>query len=305
MAWNGAGTFNLNPAFSPELNGNIVDAVRYNGLTTDIATGITNTLAKDGQNVPTANLPMGGLKHLNAADATAPGEYLTFSQVPTGADFLDIVDPLLGANLMGYSYGIGYGADTVGEALDDLNDAIILITGTVDQVKVVESPVGLVTFSLYDHTIFPGTVEYNGGLTTAPAGKVGEVLTAGPTSDVLVSSGIATDIHSLTLTAGVWLVHGWVGHLPTNSSVEWEYTMGGISTTSGTLPNTEHRASQTGRGPAGGAIGVIMANVRVAMALPTRLLELPVDTTIYLVAQSYCTVGNFTVRGTITAVRIA
>ena len=80
MSWNGLGTFVLNPAFSPEVNGNIIDAVRYNGLFTDLAIGLTAALAKNGENSPTANLPMGGFKHTGAAAATAAGQYLEYSQ---------------------------------------------------------------------------------------------------------------------------------------------------------------------------------------------------------------------------------
>ena len=80
MAWNGTGTYVLNPSYSPEVNGSTIDAVRYNGLTTDIATAITNCIAKDGQNIAIANLGMGGFKHTGAAVANASGQYLTWGQ---------------------------------------------------------------------------------------------------------------------------------------------------------------------------------------------------------------------------------
>lgn len=80
MAWNGIGTFVLDPAFSPEVNGNIIDAVRYNGLFNDLAAGLTAALAKNGENVPTANLRMGGYKHTGAAPAVAAGQYITWEQ---------------------------------------------------------------------------------------------------------------------------------------------------------------------------------------------------------------------------------
>lgn len=80
MPWSGAGTYSLPPAYSPEVNGTTVDAVRYNGLTSDVASGITAALAKNGENVPTANLPMGGFKHTGAADASATGQYIAFNQ---------------------------------------------------------------------------------------------------------------------------------------------------------------------------------------------------------------------------------
>jgi len=81
MSWNGSGTYVLPPAYSPELNGTIIDALRYNGLTTDVAQGITAALAKNGENSPTGNLPMGSFKHTGAADAVAVGEYLVYGQV--------------------------------------------------------------------------------------------------------------------------------------------------------------------------------------------------------------------------------
>lgn len=80
MSWNGLGNFLLDPAFSPEVNGNVIDAVRYNGLFNDTAAGIAATLNRDGENVPRANLPMGGYKHTGAALATAPGQYLEYTQ---------------------------------------------------------------------------------------------------------------------------------------------------------------------------------------------------------------------------------
>lgn len=94
MPWNGTGTYALPPAYSPEVNGTVIDAVRYNGLTSDVATGISIALAKDGQNIPTANLPMGGFKHTGAspAGAAAVGEYLVYGQT-------------LGVGLVNFSLG--------------------------------------------------------------------------------------------------------------------------------------------------------------------------------------------------------
>lgn len=80
MAWNGLGAYVLAPAYSPEANGTLIDATRYNGLMNDIKNGITACLAKNGENAPTANLPMGGFKHTGAIAATASGQYLTYDQ---------------------------------------------------------------------------------------------------------------------------------------------------------------------------------------------------------------------------------
>jgi hypothetical protein len=80
MSWNGSGTYTLPPLYSPEVNGTVIDASRYNGLTGDVATGINNCLAKDGQNVPTANLPMGGFKLTGLAEPSATGQALLYNQ---------------------------------------------------------------------------------------------------------------------------------------------------------------------------------------------------------------------------------
>lgn len=81
MPWNGLGQFVLNPLYDPETNGNIIDAVKHNGRMNDLAAGVTAALAKNGENAPTANLPMGGYKHTGAAAANAAGQYATYEQI--------------------------------------------------------------------------------------------------------------------------------------------------------------------------------------------------------------------------------
>jgi hypothetical protein len=55
----------------------------FNDLATD---GINQCLNKNGQNTPTANLPMGGFKHTNCANGTADTDYTTLGQVKAGID---------------------------------------------------------------------------------------------------------------------------------------------------------------------------------------------------------------------------
>lgn len=80
MTWNGSGTYALPPLYFPEAAGNLVDSTRYNGVMNDIAAGLNLALTKDGQNVPTANLSMGGFKHTSVAPATANSEALVYGQ---------------------------------------------------------------------------------------------------------------------------------------------------------------------------------------------------------------------------------
>jgi hypothetical protein len=47
----------------------------------DMADGLTNCITKDGQTIPTANLPMGGYRHTNVGNPTAPNQYAVVGQV--------------------------------------------------------------------------------------------------------------------------------------------------------------------------------------------------------------------------------
>jgi hypothetical protein len=76
----GSGTYSL-PAGNPVSTGTVISSTWANTTLSDIATGLSNSLAKDGQTVPTANLPMGGFKHTGVADGTARNHYSSVGQV--------------------------------------------------------------------------------------------------------------------------------------------------------------------------------------------------------------------------------
>ena len=83
MARNGSGVFSLPyPTFTPNTPAK-ADEVTANN--TDIIQEITNSIAADGQTLPTANLPMGGYRHTGVADAANQDEYLTVKQAQTSA----------------------------------------------------------------------------------------------------------------------------------------------------------------------------------------------------------------------------
>ncbi len=92
MAWSG-GTYTRN---NGTFTGSTVwaqDSAAGTNITTgnhdthdqDLASGINNCLTKDGQNTPTANLPMGGFKHTGAANAAARDSYAAAGQIQDGA----------------------------------------------------------------------------------------------------------------------------------------------------------------------------------------------------------------------------
>ena len=82
MARNGSGSYSLPEAALT--NGTTADATVVQSNFDDIATALTGSLAKDGQTVPTANLPMGGYKHTGVADGSARTQYATLGQLQDG-----------------------------------------------------------------------------------------------------------------------------------------------------------------------------------------------------------------------------
>ena len=71
--------------------GEDVRADRFDTAWGDLAEAMTNCLTRDGQNAPTANLPMGGNQHTNVADATDRAHYASFGQL------LDLTGEFVGA----------------------------------------------------------------------------------------------------------------------------------------------------------------------------------------------------------------
>lgn len=80
MARNGAGTYTL-PAGNPVVTGTTISSTWANNTLSDIGGALTQSIAKDGQTVPTANLPMGGFKHTGLAAGTNAGDSLRFEQL--------------------------------------------------------------------------------------------------------------------------------------------------------------------------------------------------------------------------------
>lgn len=83
MPRNGTGTYTL-PAGNPVITQTLITSLWANTTMTDIATALTQSLTRDGQTVPTADLPMGGFKHTGVGDPTARNQYATLGYVQDG-----------------------------------------------------------------------------------------------------------------------------------------------------------------------------------------------------------------------------
>lgn len=83
MARNGAGTYTL-PAGNPVTTGTTISSTWANNTLNDIASGLTTSLAYDGQTLPVANLPMNGYAHTGVGNATVRTMYASAGQVQDG-----------------------------------------------------------------------------------------------------------------------------------------------------------------------------------------------------------------------------
>lgn len=79
MARDGAGNYIL-PSGNPVVTGTAISSTTHNNTNSDIATALTNSLAKNGETVPTGNLPMGGFRHTNVGDSSSRSHYSTVNQ---------------------------------------------------------------------------------------------------------------------------------------------------------------------------------------------------------------------------------
>lgn len=86
MPWSGDGNFSRVRSWQTDAaNGLDIQPDLMDQDTNDIALGINNCLTRDGQNSPSADLPMGGKKHTGIADGTARTHYASVGQVQDGA----------------------------------------------------------------------------------------------------------------------------------------------------------------------------------------------------------------------------
>ena len=85
MSFNGSGTFNINTTGQPVVNGTTISSTVFNALTADLATGLSTTLTKDGQSLPTANISLNNFKLTNVGTATLGTDAVNLTQLQTAA----------------------------------------------------------------------------------------------------------------------------------------------------------------------------------------------------------------------------
>jgi hypothetical protein len=85
MSFNGSGTFVINTAGQPVVANTVISATVFNALTSDLATGLSTCITKDGQTTVTANIPFGNNKITSLGAGTAATDASNMSQVQSTA----------------------------------------------------------------------------------------------------------------------------------------------------------------------------------------------------------------------------
>lgn len=83
--------------------GEVISATWANTTLADVATALTNSLSKEGQTAPTANLPMGANLFTGVGNAAARNQYATAGQVQDG---LSLIGSVAGTNTITGSLSI-------------------------------------------------------------------------------------------------------------------------------------------------------------------------------------------------------
>lgn len=86
MPWNGSGTFSRVFSWVADAAAGIdISSTRTDTDSNDIVNnGLNNAITRDGQGVPTTNLPMNGFRHTGAGDGVAATDYVTMEQLEFG-----------------------------------------------------------------------------------------------------------------------------------------------------------------------------------------------------------------------------
>jgi hypothetical protein len=131
----------------------------------------------------------------------------------------------------------------------------------------------------------------------AAAGQVGEYLTASNTATSLTTA-VAANATSLSLTAGDWEIESVITYVPTGSTNITQLFAGASSTSAafggfGSYSKTTYAAA-----------GVVTGNTGITVASPVVRISISATTTVYAVASANFTASTMTCDGFLRARRI-
>ena len=209
MSYNGSGTFVINSAGTPYVSGTVISSTAANALNSDLATGLSTAICKDGQSTPTANIGLGGFKVTNLGAGTVASDAARLSQVQnsgtttlisiTGTDTITgTVSPTLTAYTAGQVFSFVVAATNTGAVTLNINSlgatavtrtgAVALVAGDMvtGQIAVVEydgTRFQLINGNSFTNLKVSGTLGVT-GITTVAAG-------AAATPSIISTTGTA------------------------------------------------------------------------------------------------------------------
>ena len=196
MSYNGSGTFVINSAGTPYVSGTVISSTAANALNSDLATGLSTAICKDGQTTVTANIPLGGFRITGLGAGTVASDAARLSQVQnsttttlisiTGTDTITgTVSPTLTAYATGQVFSFVVAAtntgavtlnvDSIGVKSVTRTGAVALVAGdlVIGQIAIVEydgTRFQLINGNSFSNLNVSGTLGVT-GITTVAAGS--------------------------------------------------------------------------------------------------------------------------------------
>jgi hypothetical protein len=261
MAWNGSGVFaRLYNWATDKTNGIKIRADRMDGEFDNFKTGLENCQTLDGQNTPTANLPMGNFKHTGVGNASARNHYLAAGQAQddsvnwcgSAGGTADVItlspSPAITAYAAGQRFGfIASGANTgaVTVNISGLGAKAITKNGTT-ALAAGNIPSGAVVMIQYDGTQFQLiTVKVLGADIASPEFSDSGFRVVG-SSDATKKAAIEVDGNTAGQTrTGTWLDYNFRfmsqtkgGDVASASTIDLDAATGDLVDVTGTTPIT-------------------------------------------------------------------
>ena len=259
MSYNGSGVFQINTTGQPVVAGTVISSTAFNALTSDLATGLSTAITKDGQTTVTANIPLAGFKITGLGAATVGTDAVQYGQIQSNTDKLVTVsgtDTLTGSvtpALTAYAAGNlfsfvvantntgavtinidGNGAKSVTRTGSTALVAGDMVAGQVALIEYDGTRFQLLNGNSYTNLVVSGTLTYGGvTLTNAVTGTGKMVLDTSPaiatptlnnpTVTNYVESVVA--IGTVTTTSTLSLTNGTVQTATLTASTACTFTM--------------------------------------------------------------------------------
>lgn len=237
MSYNGSGTFQINTTGQPVVAGTVISSTAFNALTSDLATGLSTAITKDGQTTVTANIPLAGFKITGLGAATVGTDAVQYGQIQSNTDKLVTVsgtDTLTGSvtpALTAYAAGNlfsfvvantntgavtinidGNGAKSITRTGSTALVAGDMVAGQVVLIEYDGTRFQLLNGNSFTNLLVSGTLTYGGvTLTNAVTGTGKMMLDTSPTVnnptvtnyvESVVAIGTVTTTNTLSLTNG-------------------------------------------------------------------------------------------------------